>query len=158
MVFNEMAFLTQPVTIPMWFLIMMNIIVIALLAKLFMLVYRYRRGEISKEEHSDMVVWKVMTTKHSTTPQKPTKNEDKERKEQDDKQNLVQVLKILIQEGDRGVLMQTIADRMGTNRSNTQQAMQKLVKNKMVDEVIGVSGTKYYLTQQGRDYCKQKAK
>ena len=99
-----------------------------------------------------------MTTKHSTTPQKPTKNEDKERKEQDDKQNLVQVLKILIQEGDRGVLMQTIADRMGTNRSNTQQAMQKLVKNKMVDEVIGVSGTKYYLTQQGRDYCKQKAK
>ena len=80
MVFNEMAFLTQPVTIPMWFLIMMNIIVIALLAKLFMLVYRYRRGEISKEEHSDMVVWKVMTTKHSTTPQKPTKNEDKERK------------------------------------------------------------------------------
>lgn len=141
----------------MWFLIMMNIIVVALLVKLFMLVYRYNRGEISKEEHSDMVVWKVKTTKRSAAPQKSVSDAAKE-KEREVKQDLVQVLKILIQEGDRGVLMQTIADRMGTSRSNIQHAIQKLVKNKMVDEVVGISGTKYYLTQQGRDYCKQKSK
>lgn len=152
-----MSFLTQHVTIPMWFLIMMNLIVVALLVKLFTLVYRYKRGEISKEEHSDMVVWTVKTTKSSAVP-KISANDVAKEKERENKQDLVQVLKVLIQEGDRGVLMQTIADRMGTTRSNTQHAMQKLVNSKMVDEVIGVSGTKYYLTQQGRDYCMQKAK
>lgn len=157
-----MSFLTHPITIPMWFLIMMNIIVVALLGKVFMLVYRYKRGEISKEEHSNMVVWKIRT-KRSAAPKTPKSDtpteEDKEKvKEREDKQDIVQVLKILIQEGDRGVLMQTIADRMGANRSHAQRAMQKLVTNKMVDEVVGVSGTKYYLTQLGKDYCKQKAK
>ena len=141
----------------MWFLLMMNIIVVALLVKLFMLVYRYRTGEISKEEHSDMVVWKVKTAKRSAAPKIPASEVAKD-KEREDKQDLVEVLKILIREGDKGVLMQTIADRMGTGRSTAQHAMQKLVKNKMVDEVVGVSGTKYYLTQQGRDYCKQKSK
>ena len=116
-----MSFLTQHVTIPMWFLIMMNLIVVALLVKLFTLVYRYRRGEISKEEHSDMVVWTVKTTKSSATP-KISANDAAKEKERENKQDLVQVLKVLIQEGDRGVLMQTIADRMGTTRSNTQHA------------------------------------
>lgn len=152
-----MSFLTQPVVIPMWFLLMMNIIVIALLVKLFMLVYRYRTGEISKEEHSDMVVWKVKTAKRSAAP-KVSANEVAKEKERENKQDVVEVLKILLREGDKGVLMQTIADRMGISRNNAQHAMQKLVKTKMVDEVVGVSGTKYYLTQQGRDYCKQKTR
>ena len=152
-----MSFFTQSVTIPMWFLLMMNIIVVALLVKVFMLVFRYRRGDISKEEHSDMVVWTVKTAKRSAAPSKPANDAAKE-KEKEKKHDMVQVLKILIQEGDKGVLMQTIADRMGTNRSNAQQAMQKLVTNKMVDEVVGVSGTKYYLTQEGRDYCMRKSK
>jgi predicted transcriptional regulator len=152
-----MSFLTQPVTIPMWFLIMMNIVVIALLGKLFSLVFRYRRGDISKEEHDNMVVWKVKTARSSAVPKKSVKDVAKE-KEREDKQDLVQALKILLQEGDKGVMMQTIADRMGTSRSDTQRAMQKLAKKNMVEEVVGVSGTKYYLTQEGLDYCRRKAK
>lgn len=152
-----MAFLTQSVSVPMWFLLMMNLIAIALLVKLFLLVSRYNRGDISKEEHSDMVVWKVKTARRAATPNKPIAEPDRD-KEEEKKHDLVQVLKVLLQEGDKGVLMQTIADRLGASRNSVQHAMQKLVANKMVDEVVGVSGTKYYLTQQGRDYCLRKAK
>jgi len=155
-----MAFLTQPVTIPMWFLIMMNVIVVALLVKLFKLVYRYRRGDISREEHEDMVIWKVSTPRKVAVPKKlasDTAQEKQQEKKQEKKQDIVQVLKILIQEGDKGALLQTIADQMGNGRSHTQEALQKLVNNKLVDEVVGMSGTKYYLTEEGREYCKRKS-
>ena len=152
-----MSFLLQSVSIPMWFLIMMNVVVLLLLANLFWLVYRYNRGEITKEEHSDMVVWTVKSRKKPAKPQTPPDSSNK-KKEQDKKADLVQVLKVLLKEGEKGVLMQTIADRMGTNITNAQHAMNKLVENKMVDEVVGVSGTKYYLTQAGRDYCRRKTK
>jgi len=155
-----MSFLTHSVSMPVWFLIMMNVIMVILLVKLFMLVYRYNRGDITKEEHSDMVVWKVKTTKRSAMPKtrdKPAETVKKE-KETEKKTDMVQVLKILIKEGDRGVLMQTIADRMGTGRGKAQQAMGVLVEKKFVDEVVGVSGTKYYLTTLGREYCQSKTK
>jgi predicted transcriptional regulator len=141
----------------MWFLIMMNIIVLALLAKLYMLVYRFRRGDITKEEHSDMVVWTVKTAKRTAVPKNPPPN-PKDEKQREKKDDLVQVLKILLKEGDRGVLLQTIVDRMGANRSNARRAVETLVEKKMVDEVVGVSGTKYYMTELGRNYCKRKSK
>ncbi len=152
-----MSFFSATVTIPVWFLIMMNIIVLLLLAKLFWLIYRYKQGDIIKEEHSDMVVWKIKSRKPVAAPNKSstylTDEKDNEKKDE-----LIKVLKILLKEGEKGVLMQTIADRMSTNIANAQHAMNKLVDNKMVDEVIGVSGTKFYLTQEGKDYCRRKAK
>jgi len=153
----HMSFLLQSVSIPMWFLIMMNIIVILLLVKLFMLVYRFNRGDITKEEHSDMVVWTVKNRKSTASPKKSSTKLDVD-KERAKKDELVKVLKVLLKEGEKGVLMQTIADRMGTSISNAQHAMNKLVDKKMVDEVIGVSGTKFYLTQLGKDYCRSKAR
>jgi len=141
----------------MWFLIMMNIIVIALLVKLLLLVSRFNRGEITKEEHSDMVVWKVKNRKRTAVPKKSSAKADEE-KEREQKGELVLVLKVLLKEGDKGVLMQTIADRMDSSISTAQHAMTRLVDKKMVDEVIGVSGTKFYLTQLGKDYCRSKAR
>lgn len=152
-----MSFLLAKVAIPVWLLIMMNIVMILLLIKVFSLYYRYRRGDITKEEYSDMVVWKVRQPKSAAVPNNDNKAE-RENKDRSNKEELVQVLKILLKEGDRGVLMQTVADRMGKNSSAAQRAMKKLVENKMVDEVVGISGTKFYLTASGRDYCRRKAK
>ena len=152
-----MSFFTQSVSIPLWFLIMMNVIVLLLLAMLFWLVYRFNRGEITKEEHSDMVVWKIKNVRRAPSSKKMSADKAEE-KQRDKKDELVQVLKVLLKEGEKGVMMQTIADRMGTNVANAQHAMIKLVDNKMVDEVVGVSGTKFYLTQLGKDYCRSKAK
>ena len=142
---------------PIWFLIMMNVIMILLLVKLFSLVYRFNRGDIVKEEHSDMVVWKIKTRKPAASPNKLSSDMAKE-KDQEKKEELVKVLKVLLKEGDKGVMMQTIADRMGTNTTKAKHAMAKLVDKKMVEEVVGVSGTKYYLTQVGKDYCRSKAR
>lgn len=152
-----MSFLTQSVAIPIWFLIMINLIVIALLVKIIQLVYRFQRGDIVKEEHSDMVVWKVRTAKRAIPRGKPEPAPSIHR-EREKKEDLVKVLKILLQEGERGVLIQTIADRMSMNTGQARHAMETLVSKKMVEDVVGVSGTKYYLTQAGRDYCKSKAK
>ncbi len=151
-----MSFFSATVTIPLWFLIMMNVIVLLLLTKLFWLFYRFKQGDIIKEEHSDMVVWKIKNRK-SSIPSKPYTGVDEE-KDTEKKDELIKVLKILLKEGEKGVLMQTIADRMGVNTSTAQHAMSKLVETKMVEEVVGVSGTKYYLTQSGKDYCRRKAK
>lgn len=152
-----MSFLIQNVSIPIWFLIMMNVIVILLLLKLFELVHKFNRGDIVKEEHDDMVVWKIKTKKPTATAMKLTAeaSDEKERKQ---KEELVQILKILLKEGDKGVLMQTIADRLDTNTTKAKHTVSKLVDKKMVDEVVGVSGTKYYLTQLGREYCLSKSK
>lgn len=149
-----MSFLLQSVSIPMWFLIMMNVIVVLLLVKLFMLIYRFNKGDITKEEHSDMVVWTVKNRKRPPPPKKPPA----QKKDRDKKEEIVKVLRILLKDGEKGVLMQTIADRMDTNIGAARTAMGKLVENKLVDEVVGPSGTKFYLTQSGRDYCMRKAK
>ena len=153
----NMSFFSATVTIPVWFLILLNIIMVLLLVKLFSLVHRYRRGEITKEEHSDMVVWTIKNRKPVVTAGKLSvpKNDKKDQEKKDD---LVRVLKILLKEGEKGVLLQTIADRMEMSNTKADHALQKLRERKMVDEVVGVSGRKYYLTQTGRDYCRSKAK
>ncbi|MGD8926212.1 MAG: hypothetical protein PVG20_05150 [Thioalkalispiraceae bacterium] len=152
-----MSLFTQSISIPVWLFILLMLAMIPLLYMVFMLIYQFMRGDIVKEEHSDMVVWKFSSPRRSAAPKKKSADITKE-KEREKKSDLVQVLKILLKEGEKGVLMQTIADRMGTNISKTQHAMQILVEKQMVDEVVGVSGIKYYLTQAGRDYCQRKAK
>ena len=152
-----MSFLLQSVSIPIWFLIMMNVVMVLLLLKLYSLVSRYNRGDIVKEEHSDMVVWKIKSRKPTVASNKLSADLAEE-KEREKKEELVKVLKVLLKEGEKGVMMQTIADRMGTNITKAKQAMIKLIDKKMVEEVVGMSGTKYYLTQLGKDYCRSKAR
>jgi predicted transcriptional regulator len=152
-----MSFLAQSVSMPIWLLIMMNIVMVLLLLKVFSLVHRFNRGDIVKEEHSDMVVWKIKTRKPAAIPNKLSADFAEE-KEREKKQEIVQVLKIMLKEGEKGVMMQTIADRMGTNITKAKQVMIKLIDKKMVEEVVGMSGTKYYLTQLGKDYCRSKAR
>lgn len=152
-----MALFTESVSIPLWILIIMIGIIVFPLVQLLMLLYRYVQGDIVKEEHSDMVVWRVKSRKRPATPKKKSEDIARE-KEREKKTDLALVLKVLLKEGDKGVLMQTIADQMGTSTTNAQHAMQKLIDNKLVDEVVGVSGTKFYLTQAGKEYCRRKAK
>lgn len=80
-----------------------------------------------------------------------------EKKQQERKVQLVQILKILLKEGDKGVLMNTVADRMDTSIHEAKHAMNKLMEKNLVEEVASVSGTKYYLTQTGKEYCRRKS-
>lgn len=150
-----MTFLSQTVEIPVWFLILMLAAMAPWLVILFKLIYQYKRGKIVKEEHSDMVLWKVKTEKRSAKPGKTVAEYARE-KRHEKKTDILLVLKILAKEGEKGLLIQSIADRMHANISKAQQAMKELVEKKLVDEVVGVSGTKYYLSQLGKNYCTSK--
>ena len=58
--------------------------------------------------------------------------------------------------GDKGILLKSVVDRVNISNANVQRAVQELVKRKIIEEVVGVSGTKYYLTQVGKMYCMKK--
>ncbi|MDZ7803219.1 hypothetical protein [Thiohalophilus sp.] len=137
----------------------MIVIMLPTLIKLVRLGYRFKQGGLVREEQGDTVVWKVQNRISAPDPKKraSARNEEKE-KEREKKAELARILTILIKEGDKGVLMKTIADRMGISMIHAQHAMKKLVDKGMVEEVAGVSGTKYYLTQAGKEYCRRKAK
>jgi predicted transcriptional regulator len=79
-------------------------------------------------------------------------------KKHEQKRQIAQILKILLKEGEKGVLMKTVADRIGTSILDAQHAMNKLMEKQMVEEITSVSGTKYYLTEIGKAYCRSKAK
>lgn len=150
-----MTFLSQTVTIPAWLLILMIAAMLPYLVILFKLIYRLKSGETVKEVHSDMVLWKVKTGKASASPSKSVDDFARD-KRREKKADILQVLKIMAKEGEKGILIQSIADRMNSTLSKAQHAMKELVDKKLVDEIIGVSGTKYYLTQLGRNYCTSK--
>ncbi|TDY00580.1 hypothetical protein [Thiohalophilus thiocyanatoxydans] len=154
-----MSFLLYSVPIPLWLLILMIAVMAPTLIKLGKLAYRLKQGEIVREEEGDTVVWKVQNrVRAPKTPRGASDQEQAKEKEREKKAELAQILKILIKEGEKGVLMKTIADRMGISMIHAQHAMQKLMDKNMVEEVTGVSGTKYYLTQAGKEYCRRKAR
>lgn len=149
------SFLTQTVVIPVWLLILMIGTAVPLFVKLFKLLNHFRQGKIVKEEHSDVVLWKLRRVKRSASRNKTAADIAKEKsKEKED--DILHVLKNMAAEGDKGILIQTIADRMNTSTSRVKKAVLLLINKKLVEEVVGVSGTKYYLTKVGNNYCERK--
>lgn len=152
-----MSFLTQTVSIPVWLLILMLVAIIPLLLKLVKLLYRFKQGNIVKEEESDMVVWKIKSNRGPAKPKNSSTTHTAQKK-QEEKEDLVGVLKVLLKEGEKGVRLKTISDQLGVSMSKVQNAINKLVEREMVEEVVGMSGPKFYLTQLGAEYCRRKTK
>lgn len=152
-----MTFLSQTISVPVWLFILMIAAMLPLLIKLLGLFYQFRRGDIVKEEQSDMVVWKIRNQRRTAIP-KNSRDNVNEQKKQEEKAHLVQVLKVLLREGDKGVRPQTIADQLAVSLSRVQAAMGILTDKNLVEEVTGMSGTRYYLTSTGRDYCRSKSR
>ena len=152
-----MSFLAETVSIPVWLLLLMLVAMIPFGMKVYKWARRFRQGNFSAQNDSDMLYWDVKTKRPSKSAKNSVPDPVKE-KSREKKDELVKVLKVLLKEGERGVLMQTIADRMQMSVSKAQKAMAQLVETKMVDEVVGVSGTKFYLTKEGREYCRRKAR
>jgi hypothetical protein len=150
-----MSFFTETVAIPVWLLLLMIGGIVPLFFKLFKLVNHFRRGEIVREAHSDVVLWKVRKVKKTASPKKSATDLAKE-KGREKESDIIRVLKAMAAEGDKGVLLKSVTDRVIIGNTSVQKAMQQLVNKKIVEEVVGVSGTKYYLTQVGKIYCVRK--
>ena len=152
-----MSLFSYEITIPVWLFIIMLLLIMPAFLWLARLFDQLRKGEVETEENSNMVVFRVKNPRRSAKPKKKSATANDEKKK-DEKADLVNVLKVLIKEGDKGVHIQTITDQMGTSQNKVKHALERLVENKMVDEVSGISGAKYYLTQAGRDYCQRKSR
>ena len=46
--------------------------------------------------------------------------------------------------------------RLEISSQKVQVALQELASKKLIEEVVGVSGTKYYLTDFGKKFCREK--
>jgi len=153
-----MSFLTDTVAIPVWLLILIIGGLIPLmikLYKLFMTVKAGKRNEVSREERDQRVIMKLRSLRKSASPSRTVADVSKD-KSREKKIDMVHVLKIMAAEGDKGVLLKTVSDRLDISNSKAEQALLELSNKTLIEEVVGVSGTKYYLTGIGKKYCLKK--
>ena len=150
---QSLSFLTDTVAIPVWLFILLIGGLVPLFYKLFTLINHFRRGEIVRESDSEVVLWKIRNVKRSASPRKSSTDISKEQAKEN---NITQVLEVVAAGGDKGILLKSVVDRVNISNANVQRAVQELVKRKIIEEVVGVSGTKYYLTQVGKMYCMKK--
>jgi len=129
-----MSFLTQTVAIPVWVIILVGVVLLPLIFPALKKILR----QVQQQNNADA----VKERNKSGSP--------------GEKAQIENVLQILSAEGDKGMLLRSVSDRLGIASSAAQKAMAKLVQSKMVDEVVGVSGTRYYLTRLGKQYCASK--
>lgn len=151
-----MSFLFHTVSVPVWVLIVMIGGLLPMLVQLFEVLYRLTQGgEVVKEEHSDMVVWKVRKVKSTAIPKHRPVDANR-RKKKEEKADILQILRVISMKGEQGVLLQSITDNTEIEPVKLQPAMQSLLEKKFIDEVPGVNGKKYYLTLLGKKYCSSK--
>jgi predicted transcriptional regulator len=156
---QSLSFLTNTVAVPVWLFILLIAGLVPVFYNLFKLFNHFRRGEIIREADSDVVLWKVRNTKRTAAPRKSSTEMSKEQEQEKEKEketNIIQVLKVVAAEGDKGILLKSVVDRASISNANVQRAIQELVSRKIIEEVSGVSGTRYYLTQVGKIYCTKK--
>ena len=154
-----LSFLTDTVAVPFWLFILLIAGLVPLFYQLFTLVNHFRRGEIVRETEDDVVLWKIRNVNKSAAPKKSSTDISKEQEQEKQKEkesNINQVLEVVASGGERGILLKSIVDRVSISSANVNRAVQELVDKKIVEEVAGVSGTKYYLTQVGKMYCAKK--
>lgn len=69
------------------------------------------------------------------------------------KHNIKNVLKVLAESGEAGVLPRSISDKTSIDTIETKSALTYLIEKDYVEEINSTNGTKYYLTGLGRKYC-----
>ncbi|MGD8576214.1 MAG: hypothetical protein PVG13_03900 [Thiohalophilus sp.] len=154
-----MSFLTNTVQVPLWLLILMLVFLLPAIYRLGKILLRLKQTDLVTEEQDDSAIWTVKNRiMRSVAPKTGSMTSEADEKKHEQKRQIAQILKILLKEGEKGVLMKTVADRIGTSILDAQHAMNKLMEKQMVEEITSVSGTKYYLTEIGKAYCRSKAK
>ena len=72
------------------------------------------------------------------------------------KKNIKTVLKILAAGGETGVLPKSISDKASLNSVDTNSALTYLTEKKYIEAINSTNGTKYYLTEHGKQFCMNK--
>lgn len=69
------------------------------------------------------------------------------------KENILQVLRVLADAGEAGILPRSISDKTNITTIDTKSALAYLIEKEYVEEINSTNGVKYYLTKLGVKYC-----
>ena len=162
-----MSFLFETYQIPLWFLVF----AFACAAPLWIQWYKwfYRKfiatGRLQKKikEVSEVAEEKATILKKATENWNASVDHDLKSEEVKKKKNanlsteaeqpyVKIVLKTLALQGDAGMLIQSIADKLEVSSNEIKSSLIYLEKNEFVEVVTAASGTKYYLSSRGKQY------
>jgi len=163
-----MSFLLETFEIPLWFLVFAFACAAPLWIKWYQMFYRKfivtgilqknlkKAGDIAEEKAN---ILKKATDNWNTSSEHDLKTAGKEKTKREHlvteaEQPYVKiVLKTLAINGDAGMLIQSIADKLEINSIEIKSSLAYLEKNEFVEVVAAGNGTKYYLSARGKKYC-----
>lgn len=163
-----MSFFFTIFPVPLWFLIFAFACAAPLWFKWYRLFYKkFIVEKILKNDFftaedvidEDVSVFKKATENWNASVEHERKTEGLKKSKHEHEANSVEqpyvkiVLKILALNGDAGTLIQSIADKLEVKNNEIKSSLSYLERNGFVEAVITGSGSKYYLTTRGKQYC-----
>lgn len=163
-----MAFLTETLDVPLWFLVFAFASATPLWVKWYRAFYRKfiatgilqrKIREVGDAADEGVNILKKATDNWQAKEEYHSESSELQRKRRENlttesEQPYVKiVLKTLALQGDAGMLIQSIADKLGIKSIEIKSALLYLEKNEFVESVAAGTGTKYYLTGRGKRYA-----
>ena len=163
-----MSFIFETFKVPLWFLVFAFASAAPLWIKWYQLFYKKfivtgilkkkikKVGEVAEEK---VDIFKKATdnwnasVEHDLEKDKLKKSKQKHEISSVDQPYVKIALKTLALQGDAGMLIQSLADKLEVNSNEIKSALVYLEKNEFVDKVPTNSGEKYYLSARGKKYC-----
>jgi len=162
-----MSFLFDAVAIPIWFLLLL----LGSSAPLWINWYKkfhrkfIKTGLLKKrlDEAKTSAEVKVEILKKATENWNPTNNypgakntSTKKILDSTKKPHTKNILKVLADHGERGMLLQSISDKLDISSIETDHSITYLIEHLFIEAVNAPQGTVYHLTTLGKSYCIKK--
>lgn len=163
-----MSYLTETLNVPLWFLVFAFASAAPLWVKWYQLFYKKfivtgilqrkikEAGDVAEDRANILRKasenWKVNEEYQSETSQLQRKRQENLKTESEQPYVKI-VLKTLALQGDAGMLIQSIADKLEISSLEIKSSLSYLEKNEFVDVVTAGTGTKYYLSERGKRYA-----
>ncbi|MFK5915368.1 MAG: hypothetical protein QM484_13435 [Woeseiaceae bacterium] len=162
-----MSFLSTTFPVPFWFLIFTFACAAPLWIRWYKFIYKkaFKSGLLKKkfadvtDSVEDVSILQKATDNWNTSAEFDRKSKVlKKSKQQHDINSVEQpyvkiVLKTLALNGDAGMLIQSIADKLNIKSNEIKSTLVYLEENNFVEAVVGSMGAKYYLDSRGIKYC-----
>ena len=162
-----MSFLFETFNVPLWFLVFAFACAIPLWISWYKAFYKkfivtgilernLRKAAEVAEEKVDIIKKATENWNTNTEQNQEAEALNKARRQHlstEEEQPYVKiVLKTLALNGDAGMLIQSIADKLNVGTNDVKGSLTYLEKNEFVESVTAGSGTKYYLSSRGKRY------
>lgn len=165
-----MSFFFETIAIPFWFIVFVFGSATPLWLKWYkkfhkkfivsgVLQKKFRRAKSAAEMKVDILKKATDHLNENSEISGPSENKAQKKKpvkksiDSVKKNNIQNVLQVLADHGETGVLPKSISDKTGINTIETKNALMYLIEKKYAEEINSTIGMKYYLTSLGHKYC-----